>query len=129
MSERNFRVIMGLWLVVGLYLNAIWMIYFLAGLLVVEGITNYRVPLMICKLKYGVNHPGLEKISSTAMFKTSFEAERALRFLVAIFILLPFFYGMEFIWWLPWFVGFALIGAGLSGMCPMVLALRYIGLR
>ena len=129
MSERNFRIIIGLWLVIGLYLNAIGMIYFLAGLLMVEGITNFRVPHLVCKVRYGLKHPGLEKKSSSAKYKTSFEAERALRFLIAISVLFPLFYGSEFIWWLPWFVGFALIGAGLSGMCPMVLALRYVGLR
>ena len=129
MSERNFRIIMGLWLVIGLYLNAIEMIYFLAGLLIFEGVTNIRVPLMVCKVRFGLKHAGLEKKSSATMYKTSFEAERALRFLVALFVLLPFADGMEFIWWLPWFVGFALIGAGLSGMCPMVLALRYVGMR
>jgi hypothetical protein len=33
------------------------------------------------------------------------------------------------LWFLPWFVGFALLGAGLSGICPMVIGLRWLGFR
>lgn len=127
MSERNFRIIIGLWLVTGLYFNSIEVIYALVGLLMFEGITNYRVPLIVCKIRYGSNHPGLEKKPASA--RISFEAERALRYIVALFISLPLIPGLEFLWWLPWFTGFALIGAGLSGICPMVLALRHAGLR
>jgi len=127
MSERNFRIIMGLWLVIGLYFNSIEIIYSLIGLLIFEGITNFRVPLIISKIRFGSNHAASEKISSTS--RISFEAERTLRFIVALFISLPFIPGIEFLWWFPWFTGFALIGAGLSGICPMVLALRYAGLR
>jgi len=127
MSERNFRIIMGLWLVIGLYFNSIEIIYSLIGLLIFEGITNFRVPLIISKIRFGENHPASEKNSNTS--RVSFEAERTLRFIVALFISLPFIPGIEFLWWFPWFTGFALIGAGLSGICPMVLALRYAGLR
>jgi len=48
---------------------------------------------------------------------------------VATLILIPMSGVADFLWLLPWFVGFALIGAGLSGICPMVLALRWLGLR
>lgn len=61
MSERHFRVIMGLWLVIGLYLNSTEIIYALLGLLILEGITNFRIPLIVCKIRFGSNHPGLEK--------------------------------------------------------------------
>lgn len=127
MSERNFRIIMGLWLVTGLYLNSIEIIYSLIGLLIFEGITNFRVPLIVCKIRFGSKHIGLEKQSTTS--RISFEAERTLRFIVALFISLPLIPSLEFLWWIPWFTGFALIGAGLSGICPMVLALRFAGLR
>ena len=127
MSERYFRIIMGLWLVTGLYLDSVQIIYALMGLLIFEGITNYRVPLLLCKIRFGLEHNGLEKDSTS--YKISLEAERALRFIVTIFIALPYFPGLEFLWWIQWFVGFALIGAGFSGICPMVITLRYAGLR
>jgi len=127
MSERHFRVVLGLWLILGLYLNIAEIVYALICLLLFEGITNQRIPRLITILRYGANHPQVEHSDTSLFF--AFEAERALRFLVALFVLVPQLHGLEIIWWVPWFVGFALIGAGLSGICPMVKTLRYIGLR
>ncbi len=127
MTERGFRIILGLWLIVGLYFNSVEIIYALIAMLILEGVTNCNVPLLVCKVRFGAKHPGCEKKLATS--KISFEAERALRFIVVLFISLPFIPGLEFLWWLPWFIGFALIGAGFSGICPLVISLRYIGLR
>jgi len=127
MSERHFRIVLGLWLILGLYLNIIEIIYALIGLLLFEGITNQRIPGLITKLRSGKKHSQDQQAGSNSRF--SFEAERALRFLVALFVFLPLLQGFEIIWLLPWFVGFALIGAGLSGICPMVKTLKHIGLR
>ena len=127
MTERGFRIILGLWLIVGLYFNSIEVIYALIAVLIFEGITSFNVPLLVCKIRFGAKHPGCEKTSSTS--KISFEAERALRFIIVLFILLPFIPGLAFLWWFPWIVGFGLIGAGLSGICPLVISLRYLGLR
>ena len=127
MTERVFRIIIGLWLIVGLYFNSVEVIYALVAVLVLEGITSCNVPLLVCKIRFGAKHPGCEKKLSTSKF--SFEAERGLRFIVVLFILVPFIPGLEFLWWFPWIVAFGLIGAGLSGICPLVLSLRYIGLR
>jgi hypothetical protein len=125
MSERHFRIILGLWLIIGLYLDMTVITYALITLLLFEGATNLRVPLLISKARFGDMNYYQDKITSSS--RLPFEAERALRFIVVLLILLPLVYGMEFFWWMPWFVGFALIGAGLSGMCPMVLTLRRIG--
>lgn len=127
MTERGFRVIMGLWLVVGLYFDYVEVIYALMAVLILEGITNCNIPLLVCKIRFGAKHPGCEKTLATS--KISFEAERALRFIVVLFLSISFIPGLEFLWWIPWFIGFALIGAGFSGICPLVISLRYIGLR
>lgn len=126
MTERSFRIILGLWLIVGLYFNSVEIIYALIAVLILEGITSCNVPLLVCKIRFGAKHPGCEKSSTS---KISFEAERALRFIIVLFISLPFIPGLAFLWWFPWIVGFGLIGAGLSGICPLVISLRYIGLR
>jgi len=125
MSERHFRIIMGIWLISGLYLDIALIIYALMALLLFEGISNLRVPLIISKIRFGDENYYHEKIAASCGL--SFEAERALRFIVVLFIALPFVNALQFFWWMPWFVGFALIGAGFSGMCPMVLALRRMG--
>lgn len=121
---------MGAWLILGLLVNSPTVIYALAGLLLFEGITNLRVPGLVTRIRSGKQamiNSEEELLNPDA--RISFEAERGLRLIVATLILLPMSSGAELLWLLPWFVGFALIGAGLSGICPMVLALRWLGLR
>ncbi len=125
MSERAFRVVLGLWLLAALVWNNRLLHQALVAWLLFEGVTNLRVPKLIGWLRYG----RLEASDSAccAEARIGFEAERALRFIVAAFISLPYLVFTEQLWWMPWFVGFALVGAGLSGICPMVLALRKLG--
>lgn len=127
MSERYFRIVVGLWLIAGLFLASVEVIYALSALLLFEGLTNQRLPAIISRVRYGKDWASTVPPLQNSRF--TFEAERALRFIVVIFVVVPHQPGFEILWWLPWFVGFALIGAGLSGICPMVLSLRYIGLR
>jgi hypothetical protein len=130
MSENNFRIILGAWLVAALMINSVHLMYALVGLLLFEGITNLRVPTVMARLRSGdsaLEECGVASAHSNA--RICFEAERGLRLIVATLIILPMTSLGSFLWLLPWFVGFALIGAGLSGICPMVLALRWLGLR
>ena len=130
MSEKNFRIILGTWLVIGLFVNSPSVIYALVGLLLFEAITNLRVPGLVSRIRSGKQAKTKdEEETFNPNACISFEAERGLRLIVAILILVPMSSAMELLWLLPWFVGFALIGAGLSGICPMVLALRWLGLR
>jgi hypothetical protein len=130
MSEKNFRIILGAWLIAGLLINSPYVIYSLVGLLLFEGITNLRVPGLISRVR-SANTPVTDNDADNYRqnARTSFEAERGLRVIVAALIVVPMFADTELLWLLPWFVGFALIGAGLSGICPMVLALRWLGMR
>lgn len=126
MTERNFRLLMGVWLVVALVMAQPVAVYILMGVLLFEGLTNLRVPLLMAKFSHQTHAVSEENIQHCFI---SFEAERALRLLIVGFLGLSLFLLSELLWWLPWFIGFALIGAGLSGVCPMVQALRWIGMR
>ena len=128
MSEKSFRIVLGAWLIAGLLLNSHYVIYALAGLLLFEGLTNIRIPGLITRVR-SHNHPANGADTHNPDARVSFEAERGLRLIVILLVLIPMNSDIEFLWMLPWFVGFALIGAGLSGICPMVLALRWLGLR
>jgi hypothetical protein len=130
MSEKNFRIVLGAWLVLGLLLNSAAVIYALLALLFFEGVSNLRVPGVLIRVRAGAASGMVEETADlNPNARVSFEAERALRLIVATLILIPMSGVADFLWLLPWFVGFALIGAGLSGICPMVLALRWLGLR
>jgi hypothetical protein len=36
---------------------------------------------------------------------------------------------IEVLWFIPWFMGFAIMGAGASGVCPMILFLKWVGFK
>ncbi|MFA7387814.1 MAG: hypothetical protein WCZ87_09155 [Thiohalobacteraceae bacterium] len=121
MTERSFRLVIGIWLVVSLLLAAPGAMHALLLVLLFEGLTNWRLPMLIERLR------GAPAANPPAC-RVPFEAERALRLLLAGLLALALFAWPGLLWWLPWFIGFALIGAGLSGICPMVQALRWVGM-
>lgn len=127
MSERTFRLIMGAWLVLALLFKLPQAILALMALLTFEGITNWRIPLLVSRLR--ANSQLADNPLDASTCTLAFEAERALRLIIVAMLVATQFVFPQLLWWLPWFIGFALIGAGLSGICPMVLGLRGIGLR
>lgn len=127
MSERVFRIIMGLCLLIGLYFRSMEVLYGLIFILLFEGVTNLRIPLLISRLRYGEDRK--VEMPAGCECSYSFEAERALRFVVIAMVYVSTLPIIDVIWWFPWFLGFALIGAGLSGICPIVLTLRWIGFK
>lgn len=129
MSERVFRLVMGLWLLAALYAGVPAAVYALIAMLLIEGVTNLRVPMLVSRAR---GLPGVEDGQHTVAacgVRTAFEAERALRFIVAALLILTYVFNAGALWFFPWFIGFAMLGAGLSGVCPMVMTLRAMGLR
>ena len=130
MSNRLYRLLFGLLLLIALYFDAYPLIYTLVGVAVFEAITNLRVPLIVSRLR-GIDAPDTSEGSLGIAFhtRTDFEAERGWRLLVATMLALSVFVFPEPLWLFPWFMGFAILGAGISGVCPMFLALKWAGLR
>ena len=125
MSERAFRLILGIWLIAGVFFARPEMVHGMMVVLLLEGLTNLRLPLVLWRLRHGMDRPPPDAGSESV---GGFEAERALRFVIIGLLALGLFLFPAVLWWVPWFLGFALIGAGLSGLCPMVQALRWAGL-
>ncbi|MBI5040092.1 MAG: hypothetical protein HZB57_02475 [Gammaproteobacteria bacterium] len=129
MTERSFRLLIGVWLVLALLAGQPVASYVLMGVLLFEAITNWRVPILLARFSRTATAVAEPAATAPGECLIPFEAERAFRLIIAASIGLPMYLAPELLWWLPWFVAFALIGAGLSGMCPMVLALRWVGMR
>ena len=130
MSERFFRFIQGIYLLTALYLDQDLLIYIFLGVFVFEAITNWRVPTIVSRLRYGAKlRPSAEM--STVHIKThySFEAERMLRLTVALLLVLTFILFREPMWFFPWFIAIMLLSAGITNICPMVMFYRYLGFR
>lgn len=127
MTERTFRIVLGSVLLVMLYFEWPMVVYVYIGVLLFEGVTNWRIPLLLNRLSGNPKAAKDGSVKTGARFK--FEAERALRLVIVAFLILGYVLFPKELWFFPWFIGFALVGAGLSGICPMVLSLRWIGFR
>jgi hypothetical protein len=127
MTDRNYRLLFGLAILVALYFDLTYLMYGLIGLTLVEGITNWRLPLLASRLTH---KPGADVLPMEPFdFKWPLHEERAWRLMVAFMLLLTAVIFNDVAWFLPWFMGFAIFGAGVSGVCPMLLGVRYAGCR
>ena len=134
MNERIFRLILGAMLFIALTLAALLEtqlpIYVVLGIISFEGITNWRVPIIVTRLRYGNDYRQyLDTPPLNNRILGKIEAERFLRFAVLIFVSMPYFIHINYIEFLPWFVATALVLAGVTNICPMVMSLKYIGMR
>jgi hypothetical protein len=127
-----FRLCIGACILTALCLEQRQLMIGLIAVLLFEGLTNWRIPLLVSRLRYGSDAPlASEKACWPihAFFKIGFDAERAWRFTVAILLCITYLMFYDQAWFIPWFMGFAIFGAGLSGVCPMLLSLKLIGFR
>ena len=130
MNERIFRIVLGVVLLLLLYFDLRQAVYGYIVLLFFEGITNWRIPILVSRMRGDRNADvGECAVSPGAEARINFEAERALRLAVAAFLIISYMVFSKELWFFPWFIGFALFGAGLSGICPMVMGFRWFGFR
>ena len=131
MSERLYLFFVGVYILIALYFEVDVMIYLLCLLLVLEALTNIRLTTLSQRLLHVSVPAGLVTFQTHQRFE--FDALRAWRISVAAMLGGSFFllneYDIEVVWFFPWFMGFAILGAGVSGVCPMFLAMKWIGLK
>ncbi len=125
MSERIFRLIQGACLLLLLYLQNEPLIYGYIALLLFEGITNWRIPILVSKIRYGA----FRESTSPECRSIPFDAERALRLVVAGLLIISYILFPIHLWFFPWIVGFMLFMAGITNICPMAMMLRWAGFQ
>lgn len=132
MSDRTYRLFFGLVLLISLYFQLNYVVFALIALAALEGISNLRIPVIVTRLRnsLGGQVPMQENLTvAQGRGKYSFEAERALRLMMATFLALAFIVWPAHLWFIPWFIGFAMFGAGVSGVCPSLSLLKWVGFR
>lgn len=134
MSDRSYRLILGALLLAALYTNQKGLIFGLIVMLTIEGISNRRVPQVLTALRAKTRFgPAITPIASLPPKRREvrfhFEAERAWRLIAALLLLVGTLLFNGALWFLPWFMGFAMLGAGVSGVCPMLITVERIGFR
>lgn len=131
MSERLFLFIVGAYILIALYLGVDVMIYMLSLWLLFEAITDIRVTTLSQKLMKKTVPAGLIVFQTNQRF--NFDALRAWRITVAVLLggslLMLKVQNVEFVWFFPWFMGFAIMGAGASSVCPVLLFIRWLGFK
>lgn len=127
MGDRIYRACIGASLLAALLMGSPELFMGIIGVMYLEGITNWRIPLVVGKFNYAVASGigGQEVVSS----KIPFDAERMFRLVAATMLLATSLYITDLLWWFPWFIGFVFFFAGVSGICPMIMVLRYLGFR
>ncbi len=130
MSDRTYRTLLGILLLVSLYFELSRFLYGIILILFIEGITNFRVPGIVCAIRKCVTEkaPDYVNMELVADAKFNIESERVWRIVVGAFLLVGYAFS-DNLWFLPWFMGFAIFGAGLSGVCPVLLAIRWVGFK
>lgn len=130
MSERIFHLLVGLLLLAALCFDSKIVIYGLIAWLTLEVVINQRLTVIVSHLRYG-DRCDLNKTSTVRPCQGgfNFEAERALRLVLVLLLTLSYVLFYRQLWIVTWFVGFALVAAGLSGICPMIITLKKFGFR
>jgi hypothetical protein len=131
MSERLFLFAVGAYILTALYLEINIMIYLLCLWLLFEAITDIRLTTLSQKLIGRPVPAGLTVFHSHPRY--SFDAFRAWRITVTVMLggslILLNEQNIEVVWFFPWFMGFAILGAGVSGVCPVLLLIRWAGFK
>ena len=131
MTERMYLLLVGVYILAALYLENNYLIYGLAAFLVFEGISGIRLTRLIQKARHVSLNNGMVDFNSKARF--AIDGLSVWRVFVAITLVsvnvLLHEYGIDVLWFFPWFMGFAILGAGASGICPVLLGLRWAGFK
>lgn len=131
MSERLYLFLIGACILLALYLVNNDLMFALSVLLLLEGITGIRLTTAIQKLrKVSLDHDMIVAVTSS---RFAIDGLSAWRVFVAITLVLSYAliheYGYEVLWFIPWFMGFAIMGAGATGLCPVLIGLHRVGFK
>lgn len=130
MSNRQYRLLFGALILIALYFEQLMILHILVAVTLLEGITNFRLPKIVSSLLHKrEGSPSEGSLGFDFKIRSNFEAERAWRLTVALMLSLGIYVFPDALWFFPWFMGLAIFGAGVSGVCPMFLMMKWIGLR
>lgn len=128
MTNRMYQGLLGTLILIFLYIGQSWLIYTLIALLFFEGITGLTVPRVVNHL-FGLVPRDDDYRYENHDARWSFSAERAWKLLVGGLLLLSYGLLYQYLWVIPWFFGFAILGSGISRVCPAMYVLKWAGFK
>lgn len=129
MSERHFRFVVSVVLLIALYFELHMVIVGLIVLYTVEGLTNWRVPIVISRLRGQASDTACDSGAVAVGRMLTLEAEQVLRVAIAVILFVSVVLYPAAAWFVPWLIGFALLGAAITGVCPCILGLKLCGFK
>jgi len=131
LSERLYLLLVGTCILLVLYLGNNYLVFGLSFILLVEGITGIRLTTSIQKARHiSLDH---DMVVSHTTASLGIDGLSVWRVFVAIVLVSSYAlihdYGYQVLWFIPWFMGFAILGAGASGICPVLLGLHRVGFK
>lgn len=130
MVIRLYMAAVGVLLLSGLYFNLESLVYVVIVMLFVDGITQYWLSQSVCRmLSFMLKRtPSCKLASQNQNYRFNIEAQQLWHLVIgsSLFISVYFF---EMLWFFPWFIGFAIFGFSISGVCPLQIGLRRIGFK
>jgi hypothetical protein len=126
-----YLFLVGAFILFALYLQNNYLMYGLAVFLTLEAVSGIRITRLLQKARHVCLGHGLLEFNTRARF--DIDGLSAWRILVAVVLVTSYGlmheYGYDVLWFIPWFMGFAILGAGASGICPLLLGLRWAGFK
>jgi hypothetical protein len=120
--DQLYRLIFGAALLAALYFNLDWLVLGLIAMSLAEGISNLRLSIVVARLTGQTRRPFTSGL-------LTLDAERLWRLLVGVVLLTSYYFLGDALWFFPWFMGFAILGAGASGVCPMLIGIKSLGFK
>lgn len=131
MSHNYYRFLIGILLLIFLYFKLDAFLWGLIAVLLLEGATALRIPKLILPVYNRLATPAKPKSAAVPAVcaPLGFTAERMMSLLLGLSLVVSYFVFNHMLWFVPWFIVFALVGSGASGFCPMLIALRRMGFK
>jgi hypothetical protein len=131
LSERLYLFIFGASILLALYLANNYLFYGLSLYLLLEGISGIRLTRLTQKARHVSLDPDM--VISESQTRFGIDVLSAWRVFVAVVMLSSYVliheYGYEMLWFIPWFMGFAIMGAGATRVCPVLFWLHRVGFK
>ena len=106
-TERWYRLIQGIYLLIALYIEHDLMIYGFIALLSFESITNLRLPVVVSLFRFGKANVVTKRIANWSPLVV--DSERLLRLIVVTLMTVSILLFPESVWFFPWFVAAMLL--------------------
>ncbi len=144
MTNRSYRLLIGSLLLIFLYFDIHNGVYLLILLMFLEGISNYLLPDLINRfipITSGCSN-NMAPVQNLSRF--NFSAERAWRLIVSLLLAISYIIfdphlnllpeniitPLAYVsWFFPWFMGLAILGAGFSAVCPVLILVKWVGFK